>query len=306
MNDNAKAMVLASFAADALSLGVHWIYNTNVIDKKWGRVENYIKPERPTFHPGKDLGEFTHYGDQTLVLLKSVAEDSEFDQRKFIDRWQQFFKSYEGYFDGATKSTIENIEAGKNPTEAGSESDEFAGAARIAPLVFRYRNDLEKLVESARAQTMVTHNNREVIESADFLSRVVFKILNGDRPSAAIRLTRKEQFNREPFKKWVEEGIKSAEKDTRQAMLDFGQMCEIQAAFPCVIHLIIKYEDKLRKGLIENAMAGGDSAGRGLAVGMVLGAHLGLDAIPSNWLSDLKSYQEIMDLMDRIDRNSQS
>ena len=37
MKDNPKAMVLASFAADALSLGVHWIYNTNVIDKKWPR-----------------------------------------------------------------------------------------------------------------------------------------------------------------------------------------------------------------------------------------------------------------------------
>ena len=44
MNNNANAMVLASFAADALALGVHWIYNTNVIDKKWGRVDKYIKP----------------------------------------------------------------------------------------------------------------------------------------------------------------------------------------------------------------------------------------------------------------------
>ena len=79
MNDNPKALVLASLVADALSLGVHWIYNTNVIDKKWGRVEEYIKPERPTYHPSKNLGEHTHYGDQTLVLLKSIAENSGFN-----------------------------------------------------------------------------------------------------------------------------------------------------------------------------------------------------------------------------------
>ena len=84
-------------------------------------------------------------------------------------------------------------------------------------------------------------------------------------------------------------------------MLDLGQMCEVQAAFPCVIHLIAKYEDNLKEGLIENVMAGGDSAGRGLTVGMVLGAHLGIDAIPSKWLSDLKAYQQIVDLMDQID-----
>jgi ADP-ribosylglycohydrolase len=301
MTDKAKAMVLASFAADALALGIHWIYNTNVIDKKWGRVEEYIMPERPTFHPTKKLGEFTHYGDQTLVLMQSVAASSGFDISNFADKWQHLFKSYEGYLDGATKATLENIKAGKEPTAAGSDSDDFAGAARIAPLVYCYRDDLTQLLDSARAQARVTHNNQEVIDSAAFFGSVAYKVLAGERPLNAIELTLDEQFRREPYSKWVAEGIKSAEKDTRQAMLDLGQMCEIQAAFPCVIHLIAKYEDNLKEGLIENGMAGGDSAGRGLTVGMVLGAHLGIDAIPPKWLSDLKAYQEIVDLMGQID-----
>lgn len=300
MNSKAKAMVLASFAADSLSLGVHWIYNTNVIDKKWGRVEEYIKPERPTYHPTKDLGEFTHYGDQTLLLLKSIADTSGFDLNHFADQWQQFFNSYDGYFDGATKDTRENFAAGKGPTESASASNDFAGAARIAPLAYCYRNDLERLVDSARSQTALTHGNQEVVESAEFFSRVVFKVLQGESPTAAIKRTLKEGFDREPYSKWIEEGFSTINKDTRQTMLDFGQMCEIEAAFPCVIHLITKYEDDLKEGLIENAMAGGDSAGRGLMVGMVLGAHLGGAAIPPKWLSDLKSHQEIVDLLNRI------
>ena len=301
MNDKAQAMVLASFAADALSLGVHWIYNTNVIDKKWGRVEEYLKPERPTYHPAKDLGEFTHYGDQMLVLLESVAAGSGFDQTNFADHWQQFFISYDGYFDGATKTTLENMGSGKEPPEAGSDSDDFAGAARLAPLAYCYRNDLDKLVDSARAQTVITHNCQTVIDSAEFFAGLAFKVLRGEKPSSAIQNALGEGYDRAPFSKWIEDGIQSAEKDTRQAIFDFGQMCEIDAAFPCVIHLITKYEDNLREGLIENAMAGGDSAGRGLTVGMVLGAHLGLDAIPPTWLSDLKSYREIVDLMNQID-----
>jgi len=302
MNDRAKAMVLASFAADALALGVHWIYNTNVIDKKWGRVEEYIKPERPTFHPSKSLGEFTHYGDQTLVLLESVAASSGFDINNFADKWQQFMESYEGYLDGATKATLENIKAGKQPTGAGSDSDDFAGAARIAPLVYNYRDNITKLIDSARAQAAVTHNHQEGIDTAAFFGSVAFNVLKGKRPLNAIQLTLEERFNRKPYSTWIEDGIKSAEKDTSQAMLDLGQMCEIQAAFPCVIHLIAKYEDNLKEGLVENAMAGGDSAGRGLTVGMVLGAHLGIDAIPPKWLSDLKAYQKIVDLLDKIDQ----
>jgi ADP-ribosylglycohydrolase len=304
MSDNAKAMVLASFAADALALGVHWIYNTNVIDKKWGRVDNYIKPERPTYHPTKNMGDFTHYGDQTLVLLKSIAEGSGFDLNKFAANWQQFFKSYDGYFDGATKATLENFKAGDEPTQAGSNSDDFAGAARIAPLAYYYRHDLPQLISSVKAQTALTHNSRQVIDTAAFLGSVVFKVLNNEKPITAVKQTQSEGYDRLPYAKWIEDGLISAEKDTRQAILDFGQMCEIAAAFPCVIHLIVKYENNLQEALIENVMAGGDSAGRGLAVGMVLGAHLGVDAIPSEWLSGLKAYRRILALLDQIDQKA--
>jgi ADP-ribosylglycohydrolase len=306
MNDKAKAMVLASFAADALSLGVHWIYNTNVIDKKWGRVESYIQPERPTYHPTKSLGEFTHYGDQTLVLLKSIAADSGFDQKSFARSWREFFESYDGYFDGATKETRENFSSGKGLTEAGSGSDDLAGAARIAPLAFFYRDDLELFIDTARDQTILTHNNQTVIDSAEFFARVVWQVLHGEKPAAAANRIVSQEFNREPYAKWVEDGLRSVEKDTRQAILDIGQMCEVEAAFPGVIHLIAKYEDNLTEGLIENVMAGGDSAGRGLLVGMILGAHWGTEAIPSKWLTELKTYREIVGLLEKIDQDKNS
>jgi len=302
MHENARAMVFGSFAADALALGVHWIYNTHVIDKKWGRVENYLKPERPTYHPTKDRGEFTHYGDQTLVLLKSIAQNAGFDLNKFAADWRQFFESYNGYFDGATKATLENFKTGKKPNAAGSDSDDFAGAARIAPLVYYYRKNPEQLIKSAKTQTSLTHNHQQVIDSAAFFGGVAFKVLNGAPPVAALQETRNEGFDRPPYSKWIEDGLGSVEKDTRQAILDFGQMCEIDAAFPSVIHLIAKYESNLKTGLVENAMAGGDSAGRGLAVGMVLGAHLGIAALPPEWLAELKAYRQIAAFLDQIDQ----
>ena len=169
-------MVLASFAADSLALGVHWIYNTRVIDKKFGRVDHFIKPERPTYHPTKNRGEFTHYGDQTLLLLESVAECNGFNLTDFSERWQRLFDQYDGYVDGATKGTLENLAAGKLPTESGSGSDDLAGASRIASLVYVYRNDLQELIAGARAQTAFTHNNSAVIESAAFFATIACKI----------------------------------------------------------------------------------------------------------------------------------
>lgn len=301
MKNSARSMVLMSFIADALSLGIHWIYNTNVIDKKWGRVEGYIKPERPTYHPTKDLGDFTHYGDQMLVLLESVAARAGFELDDFSRRWLQFFDQYDGYFDRATRATLKHMEAQKDPLNAGSDSDDLAGAGRSAPLVYIYRNDLKKLIAAARAQTAFTHNNDQVIDAAEYFARVTHSVLDGELPTAALKRVMDDGFSNPPYSKWIEEGLKSSAADTRVAIKEFGQMCEVYAALPCVVHLISKYENDIQAALVENAMAGGDSAGRGLIVGAVLGAYAGAGDVPDRWLSELKAYDRIVGLLEAID-----
>jgi hypothetical protein len=49
--------------------------------------------------------------------LQSLADNSGFDLERFAQQWQNYFKSYHGYFDGATKQTLENFAAGKPPIE---------------------------------------------------------------------------------------------------------------------------------------------------------------------------------------------
>ena len=53
-------------------------------------------------------------------------------------------------------------------------------------------------------------------------------------------------------------------------------------------------------------MAGGDSAGRGMIAGMILGAHLGLEALPQKWLTELRAYARIVELMDKIGENTRT
>ncbi len=300
MHDKAEAMVLASFAADSLALGAHWIYDTGEIDRRFGRVEGLLKPLENSYHATKDLGEFTHYGDQMLVLLESIVESSGFDIDDFALRWRELFKTYNGYVDKATRATLANFASGKTPKESGSSSSDLAGAARIAPLVYRYRNDLGELLSSVKTQTAMTHNNPSVIDASDFFARVIWKVLEGETPLSAIRDVREERFSQSLLGQWTAKGVESARGDTRSAILKFGQSCDIEHAFPSVVHLIGKYEGNLSEALVENVMAGGDSAARGMVVGMVLGAHLGFGAIPVEWLSGLKRYQHIVDLMERI------
>ncbi len=297
MTDNAEAMVLTSFAADALSLGAHWIYNTDKIKEKFGRTDRLIKPGEKSFHFGKDKGEFTHYGDQTLVLLSSVESGPGFDLKRFAEDWQGFFKTYPGYFDGATKATLSGFAEGKSPEEAGSRSSDLGGAARIAPLVFLYRGDADRLIRAARTQTLMTHNNPEVADAAEFFARVAVKCLDGAAPVAAMKAAQSQGFDKNPFRKWLREGLESAETDSVKAVVGFGQMCDVQGAFPSVIHFLARYQDDPKAALIENVMAGGDSAARGLILGMILGARHGLGPVPDAWVAGMVHYPKISALL---------
>lgn len=301
MTDKRKAMLLGSFTADALALGVHWVYNARVIDKKFGIVEQYHDP-LTSYHTGKKKGDFTHYGDQMLVLLSSVEACAGFDLNHFAETWRSFFDTYQGYFDKATKATLKNISDGKSYQDCGSPSEDLAGASRISPLVYVYHNDLQKLIQAARLQTAFTHKTETVIDAAEFFSRAILKVLAGQTPSESIAETVDDNYKGHVFEEYVALGHQSTQKDTREAIAEFGQMCEIDAAFPATVHIILKYENDFKQGLVENVMAGGDSAGRGLFAGMVLGAHAGMDAIPDKWLSELTLHDRIIAFLERLDK----
>ena len=300
MEKNRKGMIFGSFMGDALALGPHWVYNTNVIDKKFGRIQQYLDP-LTSYHAGKKKGDFTHYGDQMLMLLEFLATVRVFDPKQFGEAWKFFFNDYEGYRDKATLTTLRNMTEGGNPAGSGSLSDELGGAARIAPVVYAYFRDPESAIQTARQQTALTHNNLAVLEAAGFFSKLALGVLAGEKPSSVIPDLLKDRFQYTNIADTVSLGLTSQEKDTRTAIKAFGQMCSIEAALPGTIHLIAKYENDFEEALVENVMAGGDSAARGMLAGMVLGAYAGIDALPRDWMDTLNARDRIDELLAVID-----
>ncbi len=301
MSDNRKAAVLASFAADSFALGVHWIYDIQEIEARFGRVTTLETPGPDSYHPNRKKGEFTHYGDQMLVLLASIADQGRFDLEDFSRRWRALFADYDGYMDGATKKTLAYYDRGKTAETAGSHTGDFAGAARIAPLVALLADEPDALAEAARDQTRMTHDDPNTLDTAAFFASVAAAVLKGTAPTAAIQeLAASEAFEMTPLAMWVEEGFKSRDEESAAAVAKFGQACETQQVFPGVVHLIAKYETDLKEALIQAVMAGGESAARGSMTALILAAHLGMDSIPPDWLDGMKKRSDIVSLLDRI------
>lgn len=296
-----RAMVWASFLADSLALGAHWIYDQQKIIRTFGRMENLVEPLPGSQHAGKQAGQFTHYGDQALILLRSLAATGRFDQRHFAGLWRDFWSTAASYVDQATRGTLANMDQGQGLDHVGSGSNDLAGAARIAPLIYLLDPDVSALIQACREQTRMTHRDEAVVDSAEFFARVVVDILAGKKPVMAMQDAAGVSFAALPAAKWVQTGLDAADRDSVEAIQELGKTCHAPHAFPGTVQLIARHEDDLPQALIQCVMAGGDSAARGMLVGMVLGAYQGMEAIPKRWMQDLQAGKEIEGYLDELD-----
>lgn len=301
MKSNAEAMVLASFAADSLALGVHWIYDTKRIAMEFGRVGDLLPPEPGGYHPTKQQGEFTHYGDQGFHLLQYLASHKgKFDPAAYAGEWRNLFVGYPGYMDKATKTTLHNMETGMPMTACGSPSTDLGGAARIAPLIYCYRDDLDMLVQAVKEQTALTHTGSGIEDGALFIARSCYAILHGTDIQEAFTQALDCGIGDVDLDLRLNKSIASENLSVLQAVQEFGPMCAVNAALPGAVYTALRHADNLEEALIETVMAGGDSAARGMVVGMVLGASLGRNAIPRRWLEGMVKYREIEAALEKL------
>jgi ADP-ribosylglycohydrolase len=297
---NPSDILLGSFIGDALALGPHWIYNPREIHEKLGRVTTY-RPPLAIYHAGKVAGDFTHYGDQALVLLRSIAETGGFDLSRFASAWQAFWENpaTRSYRDDATKATLAHLQSSAFPA---STSDDIAGAARIAPLFLLDWESDDALLAAVRSQTAFTHRDPAVIDAAEFFTSVTLAVQRGKTIKAALLKTQESGIWQGLPDEWLENALESAifDETDAAALHRHGLSCRTDDAFPGICHLLLRHPEDPATALIENANAGGDSAARGMILGLVYGARFPVSTWPGEWSAGLSARGEINSLIEKI------
>lgn len=296
-------ITLGSLIGDALALGPHWVYDQDVIRHRLGRVRTYQAPIT-TYHTGKSAGDSTHYGDQALVLLRSVAGTGGFDLERFAAAWRGYWEdpATRSYRDDATRSTLGQLQAGADIIAAASTSQDIAGAVRIAPLFLMKRADDEALVAAARTQTAFTHREPAVVEAAEFFTRVSLALRRGKSMRGALEKTMATGRWEGLLEDWLDNAVESAaSKESDAAVLHrHGLSCHTEDAFPGICHLLLRHPQDPATALVENACAGGDSAARGMILGLVYGACVPVSTWPAEWLEGLHCRAEVTELAGRL------
>lgn len=291
MKSSVYGAIYGALVADAFSLGGHWVYEPSEIKEKFPTLDSFNDP-MTEYHGQKKAGEFTHYGDQCMWLLESISLEKEFSLASFSSRWKAYMSEYAGYIDGASKTTLENLNAGKSALEAGSTSQDLSVVGRIAPLALLYCDAQKEFEDAAVLQSKMTHDSRESIMATRFFSQLLYLVLQGYSPKNSV-LAMLEEGHDEKINIWIKTALASVEYDTTEAIKSCGQSCNVNGACPSALHLILKYENDYAQAMRENVYAGGDSAARGMVAGMILGAYNGLEKIPQEWISALSNKERI-------------
>jgi len=292
-------LVLPSFIGDALSLGPHWIYNPGKIRRLYpDGINTYDKPQTE-YHAGKDAGDFTHYGDQTLVLLHSLALHTSlggWTAENWRADWQRFWQGNPtSYRDGATTRTLENLNAG---LDIPSDSNDLAGASRIAPVVAAgLGGPLDWQVAMARGQTEVTHGDAAVIDSAEFFTRATVAVIGGASFDEAFDQAAAADYADLPATNWLSQARAAVNGELQESANALGLTCHVPEAFPLTLVIALRLEDDPAGALSANALVGGDSSARGMLLGLLLGAKYGLAGFPAEWTEQLRAGPRIESLL---------
>jgi len=281
-----KGMLFGAFVGDAYALGLHWIYDTDKLKQEADKLIGYLSPSTDSFHRGKRKGDFTHYGDQSLLLLKSISSNQGFAIDVFKTHWLTYMSKYEGYIDHATKESLSLLDSG---THFGSSSDELGGFVRVAPLIFYHFDDpaLSKFIEK---QTRLTHNNDPLNNFGKFVTELILELVIG-KPLLESILQISQKYPQ--IEKTVQRLQSRLSEDSCEVIKDIGQSCSSQFAFPAALYLILKYPSNFIDAMKQNVLAGGDSAGRGMLIGMILGASVGYSHLPQDLVKSLNAFDII-------------
>lgn len=270
---------LSSLIADALSLGPHWVYDTDALRRQYpAGVVAFSDPLSP-YHANRKAGQFTHYGDQTALLSRSVAARGGFDEDGWREDWVRGMATYDGYLDGASKETL--AAAGHHP----SGSSDLAGASRMGPIL-DLGGSLGEMIAGARGQARLTHENPGVADGAEFFVRAVRAIEDGQTIAQALASAAREgDYETLPAADYLAQAQGADASDFVEAGRKLGIACDLSQAFPLTLYFGLRPGADYVSAISDNALAGGDSSARGMLLALLFVARDGEKAIPANLLT---------------------
>lgn len=281
------------------------------------------------YHPGKKAGGTTDYGDYNVLVLEHLAATANppraFDVASILPHWMNRLEhGWGSWICTMTKETYAQVKQGVPVERLGGMSN--ATAIRHVA-AHAYYDDEESIADVAR-KSMFTHRDKDALDGGEFFARVTHRVIHGATPQDAIEAVAVQMGGfiaskvAQAIAKYNEAIDPSSELSKelfcddlaltsmaklwdvgRSEPIKVGKASPTQGTLPGSVYFILKYadsEDGLNEAIAANAMVGGDNASRGIAIGMVLGAYRGVNAIKPLYKETLDQWEYCEGLLNKL------
>ena len=308
--ESRAAIVLGALVADAAAMGLHWLYDPDRIASiADGQEPVFLAAEQRHFdgtkgyfaHAGKRSGALSQYGSVlTLAMTSLIATDGRLDIADFQRRYVAFFGpggDWQGYIDRPTRGTLANLGAAiteETPDVSGIDDDQMPAFSTVPALVTA-GPDADSLEQDVVRLVRATNDNALATEAALILARVTRATLKGDDLAATLATEAERAGN--VLQPLLREALAANDKTSVDMAGHFGRACHVQQGLPVVFH-IANSAESYERAIRTNVLAGGDSCGRAMALGAILGARFGFGGdrgMPLPWLTRLDGGARLFD-----------
>ncbi len=294
-------LILGALTADAAAMGLHWIYDQDHIAR--------IAPEAPEFrapsaadydgvkgyfaHAGCASGDPSQYGEQLQVLMRALAANGgAYDAEVYASAFRAHFGyggAYVGYIDRATRESLNNIVGVDDPAPHLGSNDVQLPAVSKLPALVAAMADADDDTFNAAVTSAVSVTNRApmAVDYGHIAARMMLAALSTNDVTAIVSAGR--AVASPEAAALLDEATVMSERSANEVAQHFGLACNLIQGVPVAVHIIMtapSYAEAIRA----NIYAGGDTCGRAILIGAVLGATYGVGGdkgIPQEWVERL-------------------
>jgi poly(ADP-ribose) glycohydrolase ARH3 len=281
-------------------------WTTGEIARKFGQIEQMEEAR---------LGAGTYTDDTEMMIgvAEVLIEYGHLDQQALADRLVSNFTADRGYGGGSLlviKALRDGVEWEKAPAAAFSGGSFGNGAAmRIAPVGVMFHSNLNLLEKEAELSAKVTHTHRLGVEGAKLQALAVAlatgsdsgQPINNERFLKSLKL----YLNEKPFIDALDSVSAALAKahDPEIVANDLGNDVTALRSVPASIYCFLKFNGDFKKSVSQAVCLGGDTDTIGAMTGALCGAHLGVEAIPKQWLDVLENGEKGRDYVMELGRS---
>jgi ADP-ribosylglycohydrolase len=187
--------------------------------------------------------------------------------------------------------------------ESGLANSKGCGSAmRVATIGFLYRHDEARLYDVAEASGLITHRHPTAIAASIGAAYLISLVLNGAHDHDYLRkvMTFCDGISDEFDAAILRVGHVLGWGNEEAALDHIGQGWTGEEAVALALYCVLRYPDDYVACVRRAANTNGDSDSIACIAGGIMGARLGLDAIPASWIERCENRDDLFALGERM------